>query len=234
MKILAVDCSAGPASCAVVEDGKIIASSYINVKLTHSQTMLPMIKEMLSSSLLKLEDIDAFAINSGPGSFTGIRIGISAIKGLAAPEDKPCFEVSTLDSIAQCFSGFDCTLCAVMDARCNQVYNRIYKIENGEILPLTENRAVMVNEVEKELEKMQGKIIFAGDGAKLFEAFAEQKSNAAIANEPLRFQNAVGTALVAEKMAQTSKGVSQTDLKPFYLRLPQAERELKLVKEKKK
>ncbi len=231
MKILAVDCSASPASCAIVEDGKIIASSYINVQLTHSQTMLPMIKEMLSSSLVNLEDIDAFAINSGPGSFTGIRIGISAIKGLAAPKDTPCYEISTLDSIAQCFAGFDCTLCAVMDARCNQVYNRIYKIQKGEILPLTENRAVMVDEVEKELEEVQDKVIIAGDGAKLFKAFAEQKDNVDLAKEPYSFQNAVGTALAAEKLSLVSKGISQTYLKPFYLRLPQAERELK---EKKK
>lgn len=227
MKILAVDCSAGPASCAIIEQGKIIASSYINVKLTHSQTMLPMIKDMLSSSLLKLDDIDAFAINSGPGSFTGIRIGISAIKGLAAPKDTPCFEVSTLDSIAQCFSSFDCTLCAVMDARCNQVYNRIFKIKNGEILPLTENRAVMTVQVEEELAKINDKIIIAGDGAKLFEKFSKEKDNVVLASEPLSFQSAVGTALVAEKIAQTSQGIKHTDLKPFYLRLPQAERELK-------
>ncbi len=230
MKILAVDCSAGPASCAIIEDGKIIASSYINVKLTHSQTMLPMIKEMLSSALLTIDDVDAFAINSGPGSFTGIRIGISAIKGLAAPKDKPCFEVSTLDSIAQCFGDFDCTLCAVMDARCNQVYNRIFKIQKGKIVPTVENRAVMVKQVEEELAEIKGKIIIAGDGAKLFEAFAEQNDNVTIASEPLSFQNAVGTALFAKKLALTSAGVSPTDLKPFYLRLPQAERELKLAR----
>ena len=194
--------------------------------------MLPMIKEMLLSSLLNLDDIDAFAINSGPGSFTGIRIGISAIKGLAAPKDKPCFEVSTLDSIAQCFAGFDCTICAVMDARCNQVYNRIYKIQKGEVLPITDNRAVMVSDVEEELENIEGKIVIAGDGAKLFKTFAEQKGNVTLAREPLSFQNAVGTALVAEKLSETTKGISQTDLKPFYLRLPQAERELKLARAK--
>ncbi len=231
MKILAVDCSAGPASSAVVEEERVIASSYINVKLTHSQTMLPMIKQMLESATLSLEDIDAFAINSGPGSFTGIRIGISAIKGLAAPKDKPCFEVSTLESIAQNFRNFDCTLCAVMDARCNQVYNAVFKIEKGEITRITEDRAVLVSQVQNELKEIKGNIYIAGDGAKLFEAFAEENTNVTVAKEPLRFQNAVGTALVAERLVKKSKGVSHLELKPLYLRLPQAERELK---EKKK
>ena len=231
MKILAVDCSAGPASSAVVEDGRVIASSYINVKLTHSQTLLPMIKEMLGSALLSLEDIDAFAVNSGPGSFTGIRIGISAIKGLAAPNNKPCFEVSTLESIAENFKTFDCTLCAVMDARCNQVYNAVFKIENGEITRLCEDRAVLVESVQDELKQIKDNIIIAGDGAKLFKDFAQTARNVTIAKEPLSFQNAVGTALVAEKLYENSKGVSHLELKPLYLRLPQAERELK---EKKK
>ncbi|MBR6572167.1 MAG: tRNA (adenosine(37)-N6)-threonylcarbamoyltransferase complex dimerization subunit type 1 TsaB [Clostridia bacterium] len=231
MKILAVDCSAGPASSAVVEDGRVIASSYINVKLTHSQTLLSMIKQILESAKLSLKDIDSFAINYGPGSFTGIRIGISAIKGLAAPENKPCFQVSTLESIAENFRTFDCTVCAVMDARCNQVYNAIFKIQNGEVTRVTEDRAVLVSEVQKELEAIEGKIVIAGDGAKLFEAFAEENNQVTIAKEPLTFQNAVGTALVAEKLCQTSKGISHLELKPLYLRLPQAERELK---EKKK
>lgn len=231
MKILAVDCSAGPASAAVVEQGRVIASSYINVKLTHSQTMLPMIKQMLESAMLSLNDIDAFAINSGPGSFTGIRIGISAIKGLAAPENKPCFEVSTLESIAENFRSFDCTLCAVMDARCNQVYNAVFKIEKGQISRITEDRAVLVSQVEKELKDIKGDILIAGDGAKLFGCFAEENENVTVAKEPLRFQNAVGTALVAERQVENFKGVSHLELRPLYLRLPQAERELK---EKKK
>ena len=231
MKILAVDCSAGPASSAVVEEGRVIASAYINVKLTHSQTLLSMIKQMLGSAMLSLDDIYGFAINSGPGSFTGIRIGISAIKGLAAPKDKPCFEVSTLESIAENFRGFDCTLCAVMDARCNQVYNAVFKIQNGEITRVTQDRAVLVSEVENELKEIKGKIVIAGDGAKLFCSFAEENPDVTIAKEPLEFQNAVGTALVAERLSKTSKGISHSELTPLYLRLPQAERELK---EKKK
>lgn len=227
MKILALDCSAGPASAAVIEEGKIIASSFVNVKLTHSQTLLPMVKNTLDSALLTVKDIDAFAISNGPGSFTGIRIGISAVKGLAAAEKKPCVGVSTLLGIACLFKNTDCILCAAMDARCNQVYNAIFKVQSGKITRLSEDRAVMVDEVIAELEGLNEKIIIAGDGAALFTAYAETKETVTVAVEPQRFQNACGVALAAEGMLKYEESVSAEELLPFYLRLPQAERELK-------
>lgn len=227
MKILALDCSAGPASAAIIEEGKIIASSFVNVKLTHSQTLLPMVKNTLDAAMLQVSDLDAYAINHGPGSFTGIRIGISAVKGLAAAENKPCIEVSTLYSIACCFKNTDCLLCAAMDARCNQVYNALFRIENGVVTRLCEDRAVMVDEVTAELEGFNENILIAGDGAALFGAFAETKANIRIAEEPQRYQNACGVALAAEEAVKEGKTVSADALQPFYLRLPQAERELK-------
>lgn len=227
MKILALDCSAGPASAAVIEDGKILSSSFVNVKLTHSQTLLPMVKNTLDAALLNLSEIDAFAINNGPGSFTGIRIGISAVMGLALAEKKPCIEVSTLLSIAQLFKNQNCVVCAAMDARCNQVYNALFRIENGIITRLCEDRAVMVDEVAAELEGFNENILIAGDGATLFEKFAKSREKVNIADEPLRFQHACGVALAAEEAAKSGKTVSPDQLRPFYLRLPQAERELK-------
>lgn len=227
MKILAVDCSAGPASAAITEEGKIIASSFVNVKLTHSQTLLPMVKNTLDAAMLGVADIDAYAISNGPGSFTGIRIGISAVKGLAAAEDKPCIEVSTLLGIAYDFKNTDCLLCAAMDARCNQVYNALFRIKNGAITRLCEDRAVMVDEVIRELESFDENIIVAGDGAGLFTAFAEAKDKVRIAKEPQRYQNACGVALAAEEKLSKGETVSADALRPFYLRLPQAERELK-------
>ncbi len=227
MKILALDCSAGPASVAVIEEGKIVASSYVNVKLTHSQTLLPMVKSTLDSAMLQISDIDAFAINHGPGSFTGIRIGISAVKGLAAAKDKPCIEVSTLMSIACGLKNTECTVCAVMDARCNQVYNALFKIENGNITRLCDDRAVMISEVTKELDGIDGKIIIAGDGAGLFEEYAKDNTDVFIASEPQRYQNACGVAIAAEEKLSKGETVSADGLLPFYLRLPQAERELK-------
>lgn len=231
MKILALDCSAGPASAAIFEDGKLIASSYANVKLTHSQTLLPMVENTLASARYAIDDIDLFAVNNGPGSFTGIRIGISAVKGLAAPDNKACVGVSTLFSIACCFKNIDCTLCAVMDARCNQVYNAIFDISNGVITRRTEDRAIMISEVESDLKSTENKpIIIAGDGAELFSEFAKNNSNISIAKEPLRFQNAIGVGIAAEEMASRNETVYADTLLPFYLRLPQAERELKAKK----
>ena len=227
MKILCFDCSAGPASVAVMENGKILSSSFVNVKLTHSQTLLPMVKSTLDAAMLSLSDIDAFAINNGPGSFTGIRIGISAVKGLALAENKPCIEVSTLYSIAQLFRNFDCVVCAAMDARCNQVYNALFRIKNGAIIRLCEDRAVMVDEVIAELSALDEKIIISGDGAALFEGFADTHEKVSLAEEPLRYQNACGVAIAAEEAVREGKTLSPDVLRPFYLRLPQAERELK-------
>lgn len=227
MKILALDCSAVSASCAISEEEKIIASSYVNVKLTHSETLLPMVESTLASAKLTLNDIDAIAINNGPGSFTGIRIGISAVKGMAEPRNLPCAAVSTLYSIACLHKNFSGIVCAVMDARCNQVYNAIFKIENGEITRICEDRAVLIDEVISELDQMKDNIIISGDGSALFRSYAESKENVIIAAEPLVNQNAVGVAAATKEILNRGEAISSEELCPFYLRLPQAERELK-------
>ena len=230
MKILALDCSATAASCAVLEEDCVLASSFVNVKLTHSQTLLPMLENTLSSAMLSLNDIDAFAINNGPGSFTGIRIGISAVKGLAMPKNLPCVAVSTLYSIANMHKNINGVVVAVMDARCNQVYNAIFKIENGNITRLCEDRAVLVSDVMAELENITDTVYIAGDGAHLFAQFVQDKANVNISKEPLKQQNAIGVGLAAQEMLNKGQSVSAKELMPFYLRLPQAERELKLKK----
>ena len=233
MKILALDCSAISASCAVVEEDKVIASSYSNVKLTHSETLLPMLENTLASAKLSLNDIEALAINNGPGSFTGIRIGISAVKGLALPKNLPCLAVSTLYSIACMHKNLNGIVAAVMDARCNQVYNAIFRIENGNIERLCEDRAVMISEVIAELDKFDENVFIAGDGVSLFGEYVKEKPNARISAEPLMYQNAVGVGLAAQEMLNRGQAVSANELCPLYLRLPQAERELKLAKAKK-
>ena len=231
MKILAVDCSAGPASCAILEDNKVLASSYCNVKLTHSETLMSMIKNTLESALLILDDIDVFAVNNGPGSFTGIRIGISAIKGLSLAKNKPCVAVSTLESIACLFENFGGVVCAVMDARCNQVYNALFEIKNGKVTRLCEDRAVSIDRVLEELSAIDKEIIIAGDGAFLFKEFSRACDNIQIACEPVCFQNAIGTAKVANIKLSSNETITSNELAPLYLRLPQAERELKSRKE---
>jgi len=151
MKILSIECSAVPCSAAIIENEKVIASSFVNVKLTHSQTLMPMVEEMLKSAKVSLSEIDGFAVSYGPGSFTGIRIGISAIKGLALPLNKPCVGVSTLDTIAENYRFQNTVICACMDARCNQVYNALYMAKNGIITKLCDDRALMCDELANEL-----------------------------------------------------------------------------------
>ena len=235
MKILSLECSATPASAAITENGKAIASAFVNVKLTHSQTLMPMVENLLSSAALDFDNIDGLAISNGPGSFTGIRIGISAVKGLAAPRNLPCVGVSTLLSMAYNFIAVDCIVCAVMDARCNQVYNALFNIENGKITRICDDRALMCEELAKDLKKLSQRenkcVIIVGDGSEVFYPYLGDTANVIVSSERNRFQNAVSVALAAEEMFSENKTVTAERLLPVYLRLPQAERELKKKKE---
>ncbi len=231
MKILAVECSATPASVAILEDDKLIASAYTNVKLTHSQTLMPMIEGALSSSKTDINEINGFAISSGPGSFTGIRIGISAVKGLAAVKKTPCVAVSTLFAMAQNYSDTDCIICTVMDARCNQLYNAIFDIKNGSITRLCEDRALMCDELLEEIKSISQStdkcVIIIGDGADIFYKAAKDIKNVKKAHPIRQYQNAVGVGYASLDDFKNGETLSPNDLLPFYLRLPQAERELK-------
>ncbi len=229
MKILSIECSAVPCSVAILEDENIIASTFINVKLTHSQTLMPMVETLLKSSKTEISDIDAFAVSEGPGSFTGIRIGISAIKGLAAPCKKKCVGVSTLLTIANNYTETDCIVCAVMDARCNQVYNALFEIKNGVISRLCDDRALMCEELKNEISNLssKNKIIIVGDGANVFYPYVKDIEDVILSDIKHRYQNAVGVGFAALKKIKSGKTSSPNELLPVYLRLPQAERELK-------
>lgn len=226
MKILAIECSAVPASCAIMQDGKIIASSFVNVRLTHSQTLLPMAVAAMSSAGIKCSDIDGFAVAHGPGSFTGVRIGISAVKGLAAPKNAPCVGVSALESMAYNFLDTNGIICAVMDARCNQVYNALFRVENGTVSRFTCDRALMCDELADELKQLKETIIIVGDGTEVFAPYVEGKENVILSHPTRRYQTASGVALLAQKAFENGQTVTPDKLLPMYLRLPQAEREL--------
>lgn len=229
MKILSLECSATPASVCISENGKILSCAFINVKTTHSQTLLPMVNNSLSVANINLSDIEAIAIAAGPGSFTGIRIGIAAVKGLAIKENLPCVPVSTLEAMAHLFKSQNAVICAVMDARCNQVYNALFRVNNGIITRLCDDRALMCSELAQELKNLNNEdnIIITGDGADLFYEFVRDLENVNIAPENLKYQSAVGVALCAQNKILDGDTVSQSELLPVYLRLPQAERELK-------
>lgn len=231
MKILALECSAGPASAAIITDGCVTASSFVNVKLTHSQTLLPMAEALLTASKTELCEIDGLAVTNGPGSFTGIRIGISAVKGLAAPRGLPCAGVSTLLSMAYNYRDTDCTVCAVMDARRNQVYNALFDITGGKITRLCEDKALLCDDLAENLKKVSqnaGKrVIIVGDGSEVFYPYVKNFPFVSLSTQERRFQNAVSAALAAEEIFVAGAALPPGKLLPVYLRLPQAERELR-------
>lgn len=231
MKILGIDTSAVVCTCAVCEVGeapKVIASGSLNTKLTHSQTLVPFIENLLNGANLSLSDIDVFAVSSGPGSFTGLRIGVSAIKGMAFANNKPVRSVSTLMGIAHNFTVTDAIICAVMDARCNQVYNALFRIQNGIVMRLCDDRAVFIDDLKKELETYNERIILAGDGADLVYGKINH-GLVELAPPALKFQSGTGICFASEYCTD----ISAEALMPVYLRLPQAERE-RLAKESQK
>ncbi len=224
MKILAVDSSAKACSVAIIDDNRILGSFFINTALTHSQTLVPMIDSLLINTNTKLDSIDCFAVSAGPGSFTGVRIGVSAIKGMAMPLNKPCIAVSTLEAMAYNVIDRDCVVCSVMDARCNQVYNALFRITDGVITRLCDDRALSILDLADELKDYNENIILVGDGAELcYNSFKELNIDISLAVEARRYQNAEGVAFAS----LDKQKISAAELMPAYLRLPQAERELK-------
>lgn len=225
VKILAVDSSSKTASVAILDNDKLLGEIYVNIGLTHSQTLLPLIENLLKSVALTINEIDAFSITNGPGSFTGVRIGVSLIKGLAFPKNKPCIPVSTLHSLAYNLVNSDCIACAVMDAKCNQVYNAIFEITNKKITRLTPDRAILIDDLFEELKAYRNKkIVFVGDGADLCYNKKNVDFDLFIIDDSNKYQSAKSTAYIALDAFNNNEYVSSEDLQPLYLRLPQAQR----------
>lgn len=222
MLILAFESSAKPASVALVQDGRLLSQYTQCSALTHSRTLLPMAEDMLKNAELSLADVDLLAVAHGPGSFTGIRIGVSAVKGLAWAGDKPCVGVSTLEAMAWNGIGFEGYVCPVMDARRSQVYNAIFKIENGCPVRVSEDRPIALEELVSEVRELGEPVLLVGDGAELTKKyFDEHGIESRIAPENIRWQSAWGVAMAAQSM----KPGTADELLPVYLRLSQAERE---------
>lgn len=222
MLILAFESSAKAASAALVKDGRLISQYSQCSGLTHSRTLLPMGEDMLKNAELKLSDVDMLAVAHGPGSFTGIRIGVSMVKGLAWAGDKPCVGVSTLEALAWHGLAAGGYVCPVMDARRNQVYNAIFRIENGRPVRVTEDRPIALEELAEEIRALNAPMFLVGDGAELTEKYlTSQGLECTVAPENLRWQSAWGVAMAAE---DKEPGTADS-LLPVYLRLSQAERE---------
>lgn len=232
MKILGVDSTATAASCAVYENGKIRSLIYSNTGLTHSQTLMPMVESALKSAGVNIKEVDLFAVSNGPGSFTGVRIGVSAVKGLAQPLNKKCVTVSTLEAIAKPLENTGCYAVSVMDARCNQVYTAQFDCTDG-FKRITEDEAITIDELTERLSNVDKTIVLIGDGAdvtykKLVEKIPSVKKSVA----SVCYQSAADVALIAAEMLENGEiaECSANDILPNYLRLSQAERELRASK----
>ena len=224
MIILALESSAKSASVALSKDGSLLAQSYQFSGLTHSRTLLPMAEDLLKNVGLTMADVDCVAVAHGPGSFTGVRIGVSAAKGLCWGADKPAVGVSTLEAMAWNgeYAAEGTVICCAMDARRNQVYNALFTFENGAPKRLSKDRAISLRELCDELKEVSQPIVVVGDGAELcYKFLAAELSNVSIAPESIRMQNAWGVCRSAER----TESAPASDLLPVYLRLSQAERE---------
>ena len=227
MKILAIDSSGIVASAAVADDKNIIAEFTVNNRQTHSQTLLPMIDKVVQMSEIPLTDIDAIAVASGPGSFTGLRIGSATAKGLGLALKKPIVPVPSLDGLAYrgaCFNGI---ICPLMDARRNQVYTAAYRIENSRLVNIIAQKAVDIREILFELSETGEEVLFLGDGADVHRKIIEEEITTKYLFAPayMSKQSAASVAALGIIYYSEGKYESAAAHRPFYLRKSQAERE---------
>ena len=225
MIILAVESSAKTASVAIMKDDMIYAEQYLSAGLTHSETLVPMMQETLAQANLSPIDIDYCAVSCGPGSFTGVRIGVCAVKGFALPLNIPCVGVSTLEAMAYNGIDHDGIICACMDARRAQVYNALFSCTCGVLTRLTEDRALSIDALLAELSTVDQPVFLVGDGAVLCYNKSDGNSNIRILSYPCCYQRGSGVAMAAQKRIADGKSVSAKELLPSYLRPSQAERE---------
>ncbi len=222
MITLSLDTTAQIASAAIVKNGKLLCEYTVNSGNTHSVTLLPMIKHMLETVNLKSRDIDLYAVSAGPGSFTGVRIGVSTVKGLAFAANTPCVAVSALESMAENLRGLEGIICPVINARRSQVYTALFRCQNGEITRLCEDTTMLISELEEKLGEYES-VWFTGDA---YDMVCHMTNNMTPAN--MRNVNAAGVAYVGERIYKAAGDRSLfTDaaLQPVYLKKPQAERE---------
>lgn len=217
--LLAIDTSSKACSCALFDEEKLISECYIANGLTHSKTLLPLIGNCLSSASLDVDVITEIAVSNGPGSYTGLRIGISTVKGLALPKNLPCYGISTLMGLAYNLTTSEGYVCAVLDARVNQIFTAIFKIENHLVKRITPDMAIPIDEFK---EKIPEGAIVTGDGAQMLKSRIPEK-NLILAPPTLLLQRASSVGLA--KINGDCEKYSHSELSPNYLRLSQAERE---------
>lgn len=226
MLILAFESSAKAASVALMKDGVLLGESFQHSGKTHSATLMPMAETLMKDCEVKPGDLDCVAVAKGPGSFTGVRIGVAAAKGLAWAAEKEVCGVSTLLGMATQMAHLNGIICPVMDARRQQVYNALFASDGKNLTRLTEDRAISLEELKKELETFEKPIFLVGDGSKLcYNTLEEHLPNLVYPPAHMEMQRASGVAMAASVMAREGLLTTAQDLTPNYLRLSQAERE---------
>jgi tRNA threonylcarbamoyladenosine biosynthesis protein TsaB len=227
--ILAFETSAKAGSVALMREGVLLAESYCNTGMTHSQTIMPMAQELLHNCGYTPEDVQAVAVAAGPGSFTGVRIGVAAAKGFTWARQIPCYGVSTLEAMAYTLGLYEgCCVCA-MDARRNQVYNAVFRFDKGVPVRVCEDRAISLDALSEHLKTLEGPFYLVGDGSNLCHSHIP---GLILPPEHRMHQRASGVALAAQAAITRGETGDGAALVPNYLRLSQAERE-RLAREQK-
>lgn len=227
MYILAVDTSAAAASAALIRDGRLISEAFVNIGLTHSQTLMTLVDSCLKNAGVELSETDILACSNGPGSFTGIRIGVSALKGLAFADNKPVYGISTLEAMAVSAAVEGYVICPVMDARCRQVYTAQFEASGGKIKRLAPDEPLKLDELYERLKKYGGRVMFLGDGTDVaVNYFGSTDIEFSVFPEIYKYQHASAVAFAAYmRYNNGEQPVNAAELLPGYLRLSQAERE---------
>ncbi len=234
MRILALDTSTNVASVAILEDDVIIGEYSCNKGKTHSQRLMPMVENLLEKVGLSAKDMDAFAASIGPGSFTGLRIGVTTVKAMAFAAAKPVISINTLDALACNLSTSKAIICPIIDARNSQVFTAIYKFTNGKLERLTDYLGIHINELVDIIRSMQGEIVLLGDACTLHKDYfaAQLGDRLSIAPPNTALANASSVAMLARNAFLEGKLESCYDMVPFYLRKSQAEREREMIEKK--
>ncbi len=227
MIILSLDSTEITSTAAITDDKRLLGQTVLTVGNTHSETLLPTIEHLLKATNITYDRVDLFACAAGPGSFTGVRIGAATVKGLAFGRNVPCVGVSALEALAYNLIGFDGILCPVMDARRSQLYNALFRCQNGVIERITPDRTIAASALAEELKAYDDTILVNGGGTPILCEAAKDLANLRPAPELLRYENAYSVALCA--LAAVENGLDLTDktdrlLAPTYLRPSQAER----------
>ena len=226
MLILAFETTAKAGSVALVENGKLLGENYNNTGLTHSQTLMVMAQDLLKSCGKAVTDVTAVAVAEGPGSFTGVRIGVAAAKGFAWGAEIPCYGISTLEAMAKTLGIWEGYVCPCMDARRSQVYNTLFYVNQGEIQRIQPDRAIALSDLAQELKNLEKPVFLVGDGANLcYNTLKDTVSSLVLPPEHRMHQRASGVALLAQEKIANGETGDANGLTPNYLRLSQAERE---------